>query len=99
MNDAQGATASAAIDFLTLNSSAENLTTDCPVWPFLAYYVEKTKRNLTQIEKLDHEEGKAIINGYVGNLSTRITNTAQNVLSVERDILNQTIKPHKLGVF
>jgi type 2 lantibiotic biosynthesis protein LanM len=86
-----------AVEILKLQSpESENLTTDCPVWPFLAYYVKNAVKELTVIEGLSDVERKIIINGYLKNLSTRITNTATNVLSVEKDILNQTITPHKL---
>ncbi len=86
-----------AVEILKLQSpESENLTTDCPVWPFLAYYIKNTAEQLTTIKGLTDHESKVIINGYLKNLSTRITNTATNVLSVEKDVLNQTITPHKL---
>lgn len=87
-----------AIEILKLQPcEIENLTTDCPVWPYLAYYTQETAKLLENVENLTSNERKVIINGYLQNLSTRLTNAATNVLSVEKDILNQTIKPHKLS--
>ncbi|MEB0123557.1 DUF4135 domain-containing protein, partial [Pseudomonas sp. CCI1.2] len=87
-----------AIEILKLQSQdVKSITTDCPVWPYLVFFTKKSIEGLTKIEGLAEPEKKVIINGYLRNLSTRITNTAANVLTVEKDILNSTIKPHKLN--
>lgn len=88
------------LDFLT-NSELEESTmvgTDCPVWPYLAFYVYKIKKEFDPLDELSDSEKSAIINGFLHNLTARVTATANNVLFAERNLLEKTTPAKKIPV-
>lgn len=67
------------------------LKTDCPVWPYLSYYVHHIEKKIKTISGIAKEEQTVIINGFLSNLSARITNAANNVLFTEKKIFETSI--------
>lgn len=88
------------LDFLKNITLAKEvkLNTDCPVWPYLAYYIHKTEGEFQKIDKLTHSEKSVIINGFLSNLSSRITTASNNVLFSERAILEKTLTERKITI-
>ncbi|MBV4485920.1 type 2 lantipeptide synthetase LanM [Pseudomonas sp. SWRI153] len=79
------------IDFLSETTSPErSYTTDCPVWPYLSYYIFQIEKNLSQLCEDDEAFKSAVINGFVTNLAARITNAANNVLITEKLVFEKT---------
>ncbi|WP_248742375.1 MULTISPECIES: type 2 lanthipeptide synthetase LanM [unclassified Pseudomonas] len=79
------------IDFLSETMSPERgYTTDCPVWPYLSYYIFHIEKSISQLCE-NHEAYKStVINGFVTNLAARITNAANNVLITEKQVFEKT---------
>ncbi|WP_395593232.1 DUF4135 domain-containing protein [Pseudomonas sp. B26140] len=80
------------IEFLNepLNSN-RSLTTDCPVWPYLSYYIYHIENKLPKAYGSALETQSVIISGFATNLAARITNVANNVLITEKQIFEKTI--------
>jgi type 2 lantibiotic biosynthesis protein LanM len=80
------------IEFLTepLNSH-RSLTTDCPLWPYLSYYIYHIENKLPKTSGSALETQSVIISGFATNLAARITNAANNVLITEKQIFEKSI--------
>jgi type 2 lantibiotic biosynthesis protein LanM len=87
------------LDFLTDTSLEEktHLNTDCPVWPYLAYYVHTVEKNFLTLDELATDEKIVIINGFLSNLSSRATAASNNVLFAEREIYEKTFNGKKVS--
>lgn len=78
--------------FLKLsNTYNKTLKTDCPVWPYLSYYIDNVEKKSTPNVKISKNEHGAIINGFLSNLSSRIMTAAKNVLFTEKKIFEDTV--------
>lgn len=66
--------------FLINDTCINELQTDCAVWPFLAYYIDRIK-SIQSPPKISPHEKNIIINGFLKNLASRITNASKNVLA------------------
>ncbi|MBT2338130.1 MULTISPECIES: DUF4135 domain-containing protein [Pseudomonas] len=88
------------LDFLRASALADmnELHTDCPVWPYLAYYIQQSKQAFKDIDGLSDNDKSTIINGFLCNLASRITAASNNVLFTERDILEKTVPLGKITV-
>ncbi|MGR4972102.1 hypothetical protein ACIPQ1_04525 [Pseudomonas sp. LARHCG127] len=80
------------LDFLTNSALAKSvdISTDCPVWPYLSYYTHKSKQAIHDLGELSDNDQSVIINGFLHNLTARVMATANNVLFAERSILEKT---------
>lgn len=67
------------------------LKTDCPVWPYLAYYIDNVEKGLSSNSTITKKEQTVIINGFLNNLSSRIINAANNVLFSEQKIFENNV--------
>lgn len=88
------------LDFLTNSALAKSvdISTDCPVWPYLAYYTYKSKQAFNELGELSDNDQSVIINGFLHNLTARVTATANNVLFAERSILKKTAPTARVTV-
>lgn len=66
-----------------------SLNTDCPIWPYLSYYIGNVEKRLASNTNITENEKTVIINGFLINLSSRIVNAANNVLFTEKKILEK----------
>lgn len=71
-------------------SPERGYTTDCPVWPYLSYYIFHIEKNISQLCENDEAYKSTVINGFVTNLAARITNAANNVLITEKLVFKKT---------
>ncbi|UST69176.1 type 2 lanthipeptide synthetase LanM [Pseudomonas moraviensis] len=65
-------------------------TTDCPVWPYLSYYIFHIEEQFPKSCENDETFKSTVINGFVTNLAARLTNAANNVLVTEKIIFEKT---------
>lgn len=81
---------------LANSRNKKKLKTDCPLWPYLSYYIENVERKLHESEAITKKEQSVIINGILKNLSSRIVNAANNVLFTEKKIFEEKILKSKI---
>lgn len=64
--------------------------TDCPVWPYLSYYIFHIEKQFPKSCKNNEALKSTVINGFVTNLAARLTNAANNVLITEKIVFEKT---------
>lgn len=67
------------------------LNTDCPLWPYLAHFIEEVESRLAySAGSREGQEAKIVINGFLTNLVQRLMNIANNVLVAESKVLERS---------
>lgn len=79
------------------NHHEKTLQTDCPVWPYLLYYIDNIEKHLHPNAKITKNEQRVIINGFLSNLSSRIMTASKNVLFTEKKFFEETTLGTEIG--